>query len=40
MSEECNKNVKLADKEPNDFIAFSCFMAPESVKISQAGMIL
>jgi hypothetical protein len=38
-----NKDVKLASREPNGFIAFSCFMAPERAKmyqILQAGMIL
>jgi hypothetical protein len=35
--------MKLASREPNDFIASSCFMAPENGKIFQvlrAGMIL
>jgi hypothetical protein len=35
--------VKLASREPNDFIASSCFMTPENAKIFQvlqAGMIL
>jgi hypothetical protein len=35
--------VKLASREPNDFIASNCFTAPENVKIFQvlqAGMIL
>jgi hypothetical protein len=43
ISEECNKDVKLASREPHDFIASKCCMAPENVKIlevRQAGMIL
>jgi hypothetical protein len=35
--------VKIASKEPNDFIASNTFMAPEKVKIFQvlqAGMVL
>jgi hypothetical protein len=35
--------MKLASREPNGFIASSCFMAPETTKmcqILQAGMIL
>jgi hypothetical protein len=39
----CNKDVKLASREPNDFIASNSFMAPENAKIFQvlkAGMIL
>jgi hypothetical protein len=35
--------VKLASREPNDFIASNCFMAPETIPIYQAlqaGMIL
>jgi hypothetical protein len=39
----CNKDLKLASREPNGFIAPSCFMAPENIKICQilqAGMIL
>jgi hypothetical protein len=39
----CNKNVKLASRELNNFIASSCFMAPATAKmcqILQAGMIL
>jgi hypothetical protein len=42
-SEECNRDVTLASREPNDLIASSCFMAPESVKMCQmlqAGIIL
>jgi hypothetical protein len=43
LSEECNKDVKLASREPIDFIVSSCFMPPENKKIFQilqAGMIL
>jgi hypothetical protein len=43
MSEECNKDVKLASREQNDFLACKCFMAPENAKtyqVLQAGMIL
>jgi hypothetical protein len=43
ISEECNKDVKLASREPNDFIGSSQFMAPENAKIFQvlkAGVIL
>jgi hypothetical protein len=39
----CNKDAKLASRDPNDFIAFSCFIAPENAKIFQvlqAGVIL
>jgi hypothetical protein len=39
----CNKDLKLATREANGFIASSCFMAPENTKIYQilqAGMIL
>jgi hypothetical protein len=39
----CNKDLKLASKEPNGFIASSYFMAPENTKICEileAGMIL
>jgi hypothetical protein len=35
--------MKLASREPNDFIACNCFMAPDNAKIFQvvqAGMIL
>jgi hypothetical protein len=35
--------VKFASGDVNDFIAFSCFMAPENAKIFQvlqAGVIL
>jgi hypothetical protein len=35
--------VKLASREPNDFIASNCFMAPENeniFQVLQAGMIL
>jgi hypothetical protein len=42
ISEECNKDVKLSSREPND-IATKCFMAPEKAKIFQVlqvGMIL
>jgi hypothetical protein len=35
ISEDCKKNVKLTSKEPNDFIAFNCFMARENAKIFQ-----
>jgi hypothetical protein len=41
--EGCNKDVKLSSRERNDFIAFSCFMAPEKAKrfqVLQAGLIL
>jgi hypothetical protein len=41
--EGCNKDVKLASRDQNYFIAFSCFMAPENAKIFQmlkAGVIL
>jgi hypothetical protein len=34
ISEECNKDVKLASKGPNDFVP-NCFMAPETAKICQ-----
>jgi hypothetical protein len=43
ISEACNKDVKLAARERNDFIASSCFIAPENAKIFQvlqAGVIL
>jgi hypothetical protein len=43
ISEDCNKDVKLASKERNYFIASSWFMAPENSKIFQvlgAGVIL
>jgi hypothetical protein len=43
ISEECNKDVNLASREPNDSVASNCFMAPENAKIFQvlqAGMIL
>jgi hypothetical protein len=33
--EGCNKDVKLASRNQNDFFAFSCFMAPENAKIFQ-----
>jgi hypothetical protein len=33
--EECNKDVKTASREPNDFIASNCFMAPGTAKICQ-----
>jgi hypothetical protein len=39
----CNKDVKLASREPNGFIASSHFMAQDMAKmyqILQAGMIL
>jgi hypothetical protein len=42
-SEEYNKDVKLASRELNYFIASSWFMAPENAKIFQvlgAGIIL
>jgi hypothetical protein len=35
--------VKFASREPNDFIASKCVMAPENAKkfqVLQAGMIL
>jgi hypothetical protein len=35
ISEECNKDMKLASREPNDFIASKCLTAPENVKIFQ-----
>jgi hypothetical protein len=41
--EGCNKDMKFASRELNNFIAFSCFMAPENAKIFQvlqAGAIL
>jgi hypothetical protein len=43
ISEEWNKVVKLASREPNDFIASNWFMAPQNVKIFQmleVGVIL
>jgi hypothetical protein len=30
--EECNKDRKFGRRELNDFIDFSCFMAPENAK--------
>jgi hypothetical protein len=42
-SEECNKDVKFASREPDGFIASNCFMALETAKICQmlqAGMTL
>jgi hypothetical protein len=33
ISEEYNKDVKLASREPNEFIAYNGFMAPENGKI-------
>jgi hypothetical protein len=41
--EGCNKDMKFASRELNNFIAFSCFMAPENAKIFemlQTGVIL
>jgi hypothetical protein len=35
ISEECNKDIKLASGDPNDFIACKCCMAPENAKIFQ-----
>jgi hypothetical protein len=43
ISEECNKDLKIASRESNDFIASSWFMAPKNAKIFQvleAGVIL
>jgi hypothetical protein len=43
ISEECNKDLKIALKDSNDFIASEGFMAPENEKIIQelqAGMFL
>jgi hypothetical protein len=43
ISEEGDKDVKLASGERNDFIASKHFMAPKNAKIfqvSQTGMIL
>jgi hypothetical protein len=42
-AEERNKDVKLANREPSDFIASNCFMAPGTAKICkvlEAEMIL
>jgi hypothetical protein len=42
ISEDCNKDLELASREPNDFVATNFFMAPENAKIFhvlQAGMI-
>jgi hypothetical protein len=36
----CNKDVKLASREPNGFIASSCFMAPETAKMCQIQFVL
>jgi hypothetical protein len=33
--EECNSNVKIASRRPNDFIASVCFMTPGTAKICQ-----
>jgi hypothetical protein len=41
--EWCNKDMKFASRELNNFIAFSCFMAPENkiiFQVLQAGVIL
>jgi hypothetical protein len=35
ISEKCTKDVKLASRLPNGFIASSWFMAPENAKIFQ-----
>jgi hypothetical protein len=43
ISEEWNKDVKPASREPNDFIASGWIMAPVNAKIFQvleAGVIL
>jgi hypothetical protein len=43
ISVGCNKDVKLASREPKDIIASNSFMSPENAKIFQvlqAGMIL
>jgi hypothetical protein len=43
ISDEYNKDVKLASREPNDFITSSWFMTPENAKIFKvllAGIIL
>jgi hypothetical protein len=34
ISEECSKDVKLASREPNDFIATKYFMTPGKAKFS------
>jgi hypothetical protein len=36
ISEECNKDVKFASREPNYFIASNCFMEPQYAEIFQA----
>jgi hypothetical protein len=35
ISERCDKDVKLASRKRNPFIAFSRFMAPKNAKIFQ-----
>jgi hypothetical protein len=35
ISEDFNKYMKLASREPNDFSPSSCFMEPENAKIFQ-----
>jgi hypothetical protein len=43
ISEECNKDMKLTIREPNNFIATNSIMVPENAKIFQvlqAGTIL